>query len=223
MVKKPSGKWRMCVDYTDLNKAYPKDFFPLPRIDQLMDSTSSHAILSFMDAFSGYNQIHMDPKDEVHTSFITHFGTYCFKMMPFGLKNAGATFQRLVTEVFRPQLRRNVESYVDDMIVKSKKREDHLRDLQETFDRLRYYNLRINPSKCVFGTGRGKFLGYFVTKRGIEANPEKIKAILDMEPPKTVKEVQHLVGRVAALSQFVLRSANKYTEFFQILKSPNNF
>ena len=82
----------MCVDYTDLNKAYPKDCFPLPRIDQLVDSTSGHAILSFMDAFFGYNQIHMDPKDKVHTSFITHFGTYCFKMMPFGLKNAGATF-----------------------------------------------------------------------------------------------------------------------------------
>ena len=92
MVKKPSGKWRMCVDYTDLNKACPKDCFPLPRIDQLVDSTSGHVILSFMDAFSGYNQIRMDPKDEVHTSFVTYFGTYCYKMMPFGLKNAGATF-----------------------------------------------------------------------------------------------------------------------------------
>ena len=200
MVKKPNGKWRICVDYTDLNKACPKDCFPLLRIDQLVDSTSGYAVLSFMDAFSGYNQIRMDPKDEVHTSFITHFGTYCYKMMPFGLKNARATFQRLVTEVFKPQLGRNVESYVDDMIVKSKKREDHLKDLQETFDRLRYYNLHINPLKYVFGTGGGKFLSYLMTERGIKANPEKIKAILDMEPPKTIKEVQCLAGRVAALS-----------------------
>ena len=162
-----------------------------------------------MDAFSGYNQIHMDPKDEVHTSFITHFETCCFKMMPFGLKNARATFQRLVTEVFRPQLGRNVQSYVDDMIVKSKRREDHLRDLQETVDRLRYYNLRINPSKSIFSTRGGKFLGYLVIERGIEANPEKIKAILDMESPKIIKEVQHLIGQVDALSQFVSRSVDK--------------
>ena len=125
----------MCVDYTDLNKACPKDCFSLPRIDQLVDSTTSHAILSFIDAFSGYNQIHMDPKDEVHTSFITHFGTYCYKVMPFRLKNARATFQRLVTELFRPQLGRNVESYVDDMIIKSKRSEDHLTDLQKMFNR----------------------------------------------------------------------------------------
>ena len=92
MVKKSNGKWRMCVDYTDLNKACPKDCFLLPRIDQLVDSTSGHELLSFMNAFSGYNQIKMDPADEVHTSFITAFGTYCYKVMPFGLKNAGATF-----------------------------------------------------------------------------------------------------------------------------------
>ena len=150
MVKKPSGKWRMCIDYIDLNKACPKDCFPLPKIDHLVDSTSGHAILSFMDMFSRYNQIHMNPKDEVHTSFITHFGTYYFKMMPFGLKNVSVTFERLVTEVFKPQLRQNVESYVDDMIVKSKKSEDHLKDLQETFDRLRYYNLHINPPEVRF-------------------------------------------------------------------------
>ena len=121
MVRKSNGKWRMCVDYTDLNKACPKDCFPLPRIDQLVDSTSGHEMLTFMDAFSGYNQIKMDPADEVHTSFIIAFGTYCYKVMPFGLKNAGATFQRMVTEVFKPQIGCNMEVYVDDMIVKSKK------------------------------------------------------------------------------------------------------
>ena len=102
LVRKANGTWRMCVDYTDLNKACPKDCFPLPRIDQLVDSTSGHELLSFMDAFFGYNQIKMNSKDQVHTSFITSFGTYCYKVMPFGLKNAGATFQRRVTEVFKP-------------------------------------------------------------------------------------------------------------------------
>jgi len=144
-------------------------------------------------------------------------------MMPFGLKNAGATFQRLVTEVFKPQLGRNVDSYIDDMIVKSKKSEDHLTDLEETFDRLRRYNLKLNPVKCVFAVGGGKFLGYLVTERGIEANPEKIRAILDMSPPRTIKEVQRLTGRVAALNRFISRSADKCSEFFRTLKNPTNF
>ena len=176
-----------------------------------------------MDAFSDYNQIHMDPKDEVHTSFITHFRTYCYKMMPFGVKNAGATFLRLMTKVLKPQLGRNVESYIDNMIIKSKRSEDRLLDLQEMFDWLRYYDMRINPLKCVFGIGGGKFLGYLVTERGIEANPEKIKTILDMSPPKTVKEVQCLAGRVATLNRFVSKSADKCAEFFRILKNPRNF
>ena len=123
----------MCIDYTDVNKACPKDCFLLPRIDQLVDSTSGHEMLTFMDTFSGYNQIKMDPTDEVHTSFITVFGTYCYKVIPFGLKNAGATFQNMVIEVFKPQLGQNMEVYVDDVIVKTKLVVDHLADLRETF------------------------------------------------------------------------------------------
>ena len=126
MVKKSNGKWKICVDYTNLNKACLKDCFPLPRIDQLMDSTSGHELLSFMDAFSGYNQIKMDSADKMHISFIIAFGTYCYNVMPFGLKNAGTTFQRMVTEVFKPQIGRNMEVYVDDMIVKTKVATYHL-------------------------------------------------------------------------------------------------
>ena len=119
MVKKANKKWRMCVDFTDLNKACPKDSYPLPRIDQLVDSTAGHRLLSFMDAFSGYNQIRMDEVDQEKTSFVTSQGLFCYKVMPFGLKNAGATYQRLVNHMFRPQIGRNVEVYVDDMLVKS--------------------------------------------------------------------------------------------------------
>ena len=136
MVKKANGKWRMCVDFTDLNKACPKDSYPLPRIDQLVDSTTGHRLLSFMDAFSGYNQIRMDEADQEKTSFVTSQGLFCYKVMPFGLKNAGATYQNLVNHMFRPQIGRNVEVYVDNMLVKSQDEGSHLDDLQETFDTL---------------------------------------------------------------------------------------
>jgi hypothetical protein len=129
MVKKNTGKWRMCVDFTDLNKACPKDSFPLPRIDQLVDSTTGHKLLTFMDAFSGYNQIMMDENDQEKTSFITSRGLFCYKVMPFGLKNAGATYQRLMNRMFHDQIGRNVEVYVDDMLVKSTEEDNHLDDL----------------------------------------------------------------------------------------------
>ena len=119
MVKKANGKWRMCVDFTDLNKACPKDSYILPRIDQLVDSTARHKLLSFMDAFSGYNQIRMDEVDQEKTSFVTSQGLFCYKVMPFGLKNVGVTYQRLVNHMFCPQIGRNMEVYVDDMLVKS--------------------------------------------------------------------------------------------------------
>ena len=218
MVKKANGKWRMCVDFTDLNKACPKDNYPLPRIDQLVDSTVGHKLLSFMDAFSGYNQIKMDEADQEKTSFVTSQGLSCYKVMPFGLKNAGATYQRLVNHMFCPQIGRNVEVYVDDMLVKSLDEGKHLDDLQETFNTLRRYNTKLNPSKCAFGVASGKFLGFMVSHRGIEANPKKIKAILDIKPPQNVKEVQSLTGRVAALNRFVSKATDKCLPFFKVLK-----
>ena len=136
-----------------------------------------------MDAFSGYNQIWMDEADQEKTSFVTSQGLFCYEVMPFGLKNAGATYQRLVNHMFYPQIGRNVEVYVDDMLVKSLEECKHLDDLQETFNTLRQYSMKLNPSKCAFGVASGKFLGFMVSHKGIEANPEKIKAILDMKPP----------------------------------------
>ena len=119
MVKKANGKWRMCVDFMDLNRACPKDSYPLPRIDTLVDSTTRHELLSFMDAFSGYNQIKMNEEDQERTSFVTSQGLFCYKVMPFGLKNTGATYQRLMNKMFTDQIGRNVQVYVDDMLVKS--------------------------------------------------------------------------------------------------------
>ena len=138
--------------------------------------------------------------------------------MPFGLKNAGATYQQLVNHMFRPQIGQNVEVYVDDMLVKSLDEGRHLDDLQETFNTLRRYNMKLNPSKCAFGVASGKFLGFMVSHRGIEANPEKIKAILDMKPSQNIKEVQSLTERVAALNRFVSKATDKCLPFFRILK-----
>ena len=189
MVKKSNGKWRMCVDFTNLNKVYPKDNFPLPRIDQLVDSTAGHKLLSFMDAISGYNQILMDEEDQEKTSFITGQGLYCYKVMPFGLKNAGTTYQRLVNCMFSHQIGRNVEVYVDNMLVKSKDEANHLDGLKETFSTLHKYNMKLNPTKCVFAVTSRKFLGFMVSQRGIEANPDKVKEIIEVKSPKIVKEV----------------------------------
>jgi len=193
----------MCIDFTDLNKACPKDNFPLPRIDLLVDSTSGHQLLSFMDAFSGYNQIQMVEVDQKKTSFITDRGLYCYKVMPFGLKNAGATYQRLVNKMFEKQMGRNVEVYIDDMLVKSVQAPDHVSDLKETFGMIRRYEMKLNLTKCAFGVSSGKFLGYLVSQRGIEANPEKVRAVLEMQPPRTTEQLQQLTGRIAALNRFI--------------------
>ncbi|KAK1388756.1 hypothetical protein POM88_016934 [Heracleum sosnowskyi] len=217
LVKKPNGKWRTCVDFTDLNKACPKDSFPLPRIDQLVDATAGHALLSFMDAYSGYNHIPIYGPDQEHTSFITNRGLYCYIGMPFGLINAGATYQRLVNMMFKKQIGKTMEVYVDDMLVKSKEAKDHVRHLEETFSILKRYRMRLNPQKCVFGVESWKFLGFIVNHRGIEANPEKIKALLEMKSPTSVKQVQSLCGRIAALNHFVSKSSDR-CEFFKAIR-----
>ena len=185
--------------------------------DQLVDSTTGHRLLCFMDAFSGYNQIRMDKADQEKTSFITSQGLFFYKVMPFGLKNAGVTCQRLVNHMFRPQIGRNVEVYVDDMLVKSLDKGKHLDDLQETFDTLRQYNMKLNPSKCTFGVSSGKFLRFMVSHRGIEANLDKIQAKLDIKPPRSIKEVQSFTEQVAALNMFVSKTTDKCLPFFKVL------
>ena len=138
--------------------------------------------------------------------------------MPFGLKNVGATYQRLVNQMFNKQIERNVEVYVDNMLVKSKEKENHLDDLKEMFNTLRQYSMKLNPAKCTFGVSSKKFLSFMVSQRGIEANPEKVRAILEMSSIKTVKEVKSFTGRVAAFNRFVFRAINKCLPFFKTLK-----
>ena len=162
------------MDFTDLNKACLKDSFPLPRIDQLVDTTSRHTLLNFMDAYSRYNRIPMHVPDQEHTSFITNHRLYCYKVMSFGLKNARATYQRLVNMMFKEQIGKIMEVYVDDMLVKLKTAADHVVHLFDTFVVLRKYRMKLNSLKCVFEVASGKFLGFMVNHRGIKVNPEKI-------------------------------------------------
>jgi hypothetical protein len=209
LVKKKNGKWRMCVDYTSLNKACPKVPFPLPRIDQIVDLTAGCELLCFLDAYSGYHQIKMKESDQLATSFITPFRMYCYVTMPFGLRNAGATYQRCMQHVFGDHIGRTVEAYVDDIVVKTRKADDLVSNLGIAFGCLRSNGVKLNPEKCVFGVPRGMLLGYTVSQRGIEANPEKVAALERMGPIRDLKGVQRVLGCLAALSRFVSRSARK--------------
>ncbi|KAL0413492.1 UNVERIFIED_CONTAM: Retrovirus-related Pol polyprotein from transposon.6, partial [Sesamum radiatum] len=143
--------------------------------------------------------------------------------MPFGLKNVGATYQRLVDKIFRPQIGRNVEVYLDDMLVKSKKVKEHVKDLEETFSVLRKYKLKPNPAKYAFRVQGRRFLGFMVNQRGIEANPLKIKAIINMKAPTCLNESQRLTRRIAALSRFISKSAEKSLSFFKMLRKAKTF
>jgi hypothetical protein len=211
----------MCIDFTLLNKACPKDDYPLPRINVLVDAATGCERMSLLDCFSGYHQVWMKKEDEDKTSFITPFGVYFFVRMPKGLRNVGPTFNRMVKIVLGLQLRRNILAYVDDVVIHNKKKDQHIEDLKETFANLRKYGLMLNPEKCIFGVSRGKILGCMVSKSGIEANPKKIEAIRNMRTPQTKRVIQKITGRIAALGPFIARSAERSLPFFKLLSAKN--
>ena len=217
-VPKKDGKVRMCVDYRDLNKACPKDDFPLPHIDLLIDRMAGHESVSLTDLAAGYNQIQMYGPDKGKMSFITEWGTFCYHVMPFGLKNAGATYQRMATTVFHDMIHKEVEVYVDDMVIKSKTPEEHLEALEKFFLRLRKFNLKLNPAKCLFGATSGVFLGHLVSKRGIVVDPSKTKAILEMPPPQTEKEIRGFLGRLQYISRFIKQLVDTCGPVFKLLR-----
>jgi hypothetical protein len=146
-------------------------------------------LLCFLDCYSGYHQIVIKEEDQEKTAFITPFGAYCYTTMSFGLKNAGATYQRAIQACFKKQLNKNVKAYVDDVVVKTRNSSTLIDDLEETFSSLREYRWKLNPNKCVFGVPTGKLLGFIISQRGIEANPEKISAITSMKAPTSIKDV----------------------------------
>jgi hypothetical protein len=163
LVLKKNNTWRMCIDYTSLNKACPKDPFTLPRIDQVIDSTAGCDLLSFLDAYSGYHQIPLYEPDQIKTSFITPYGAYCYVTMPFGMKNTRATYQQTMQWCLQGQIGRNVHAYIDNMVVKTKQSGTLLDDLKETFTNLRRYRMKLNPEKYTFGMSAEQLLGYIVS------------------------------------------------------------
>ncbi|GJY25945.1 reverse transcriptase domain-containing protein [Tanacetum coccineum] len=218
MVKKHDGSWRMCVDFTDLNKACPQDCYPLPEIDWKVESLCGYPFKCFLDAYKGYHQIQMAESDEEKTAFHTSQGVYCYTKMPFGLKNAGATYQRLVDKAFDSQVGRNIEVYVDDLVIKSYTEAEMIRDIEETFRTLRKINMKLNPKKCTFGAVEGMFLGYMISPDGIKPCPDKTEAVLQLPSPRTIKKVQSLNGKLASLNIFLSKSAEKSLPLFKTLK-----
>jgi hypothetical protein len=223
VVPKANGKLRMCIDYTNLNKACPKDPYPLPRIDQIVDSTSGCDLLSFIDAYSGFHQIKMVKDDTKHTTFVTVDGLYCYIVMSYGLLNALPTFARAMNITLGDLVRDIVEVYIDDIVVKTTESNSLLENLAQVFDKLRASSTKLNPEKYVFGVSAGKLLGFLVSHRGIEANPDKVRAIEAMRPPARLKDVQRLTGSLAALSRFISRLAERVLPFFKLMKGSGPF
>ncbi|GKE63075.1 reverse transcriptase domain-containing protein, partial [Tanacetum coccineum] len=204
--------------FTDLNKACPQDCYPLPEIDWKIESLCGYPFKCFLDAYKGNHQIQMAESDEEKTAFHTSQGVYCYTKMPFGLKNAGATYQRLVDKAFDSQVGRNMEVYVDDLVIKSHTETKMLRDIDETFRTLRKTNMKLNPKKCTFGAVEGMFLGYTITPEGIKPCPDKTEAVLQLPSPRTIKEVQSLNEKLASLNRFFSKSAEKSLPPFKTLK-----
>ncbi|XP_021999239.1 uncharacterized protein LOC110896105 [Helianthus annuus] len=218
MVTKKDRTWRMCIDFSDLNNACPKDCYPLPEIDFKIDSLASFRLKCFLDAYKGYHQIQMALGDEDKTTFVTNEGLFCYTKMPFRLKNVGVTYQRLMDKAFKDQIGRNLEIYVDDLVIKSEAEDNMIDDILETFTRLRSINLKLNPKKCSFGLEEGKFLGVWITQSRIQAPPYKIQPVISMQPPKTVKEIKSLNGKLVALHRFISKAGDHTIPFMNVLK-----
>ena len=222
-VKKKNGQIRCCVDFRNLNKVCLKDKFPLPNMDLLIDSVVGSAMFSFMDGFSGYNQIRMAPKDAEKTAFRIPMGNFYYTVMPFRLKNAGETYQRAMTAIFHDMMHQELEDYVDDIVVKSKKIGEHFYVLRKVFERCRAFKLRMNPLKCAFEVSSGKFLGFLVHSRGIDVDPAKATTIATMRPPTTVKELKSFLGKVSYIWRFILGLASITSAFTKLLRKGQSF
>ncbi|GJS21473.1 reverse transcriptase domain-containing protein [Tanacetum coccineum] len=206
------------ADFKDINKACPKDGYPLPRIDWKLESLCGFPFKFFLDAEKGYHQIKMAKEDEEKTTFITTQGIFCYSKMPFGLRNAGATYQRLVDKAFHKKIDKNLEVYMNDLVIKIHTKDEIIRDIEETFKTLREINMKLNPEKCTFGVEEGMFLGYKVNTKGINVCPNKADAVLSLSSPKCLKDVQKLNGKLASLNRFLAKSAEKSLPFFKTLK-----
>jgi ribonuclease HI len=223
-VQKKDGRWRVCVDFRDLNRATPKDEYPMPVAEILINAAAGHKILSFMDGNAGYNQIFMAPEDIHKTAFRVPgaVGLFEYVVMTFGLKNAGATYQRAMNHIFHDLIGNLVEIYIDDVVVKSASVEGHLDDLRQVLERTRKFGLRMNPKKCTFGVTAGQFLGFLVHERGIEIGLKSQEAVRTMVPPTNKKELQQLIGKINFVRRFISNLSGRIEPFMELVKIKTN-
>lgn len=212
---KKQGTIRVCVNYRDLNQAFPKDNYPTPFIDQIIDDCVGCEVFSFMDGFSSYNQIEILLADQHKMTFICPWGTFACCKLPFGLKNVGASFQWAMSYAFH-DIKHIVQSYLDNLPVRSKFRRDHLNNPLQVFVHCRYYNIQLNPHKCSFVVQSGRLLGFIVASDGIPIDPLKIEAIVNLPPPQTILQLQSLQGKEKILRRFIANYA-KLTKGFMCL------
>jgi hypothetical protein len=222
--KKDSGKLKVCIDFRNLNRATPKDEYPMPMADMLINNASGNRVISFLDGNAGYNQIFMAEKDASKTTFICpgFIGLFEWVVMTFGLKNAGATYQRAMNLIFHELLGNTVEVYIDDIVVKSAEFDSHIADLRKAFEKMRQYGLKMNPRKCAFGVSAGKFLGFIIHEHGIEIDPNRIKSIRNVGAPTCKLEMEKFLGKVNYLRRFISNLAGKVDAFTPILRLKNN-
>ncbi|KAI5348037.1 hypothetical protein L3X38_000924 [Prunus dulcis] len=220
VLKRKTGAVRICVDYRNLNEASPKDEYPMPMADMLIDGAAHNQMLSFMDGNAGYNQIMMAEQDIHKTAFMCpgHIGAFEYTVMPFGLRNAGATYQRAMNSIFHDMIGHSLEVYIDDVVIKSPEEGNHISSLRNAFLRMRQHKLKMNPKKCVFGVQAGNFLGFLVHQRGIEVDKNKAKSIMEALPPRNKKELQSLLGKINFLRRFISNSAGKIQPFSSLLR-----
>jgi hypothetical protein len=211
---------RVCIDFRDLNRATPMDGYPMPVADLLVDVVAGHKVISFMDGNAGYNQIFMAIEDISKTAFRCpgHICLFEWIVMTFGLKNAGATYQRAMNYIFHELIGKIVEIYIDDVVIKSLNHESHLDDVRKTLECTRKHGLKMNPNKCAFGVSAGEFLGFLVHEEGIEVGKKSMKAIGEVVPPTNLKELQSLLGKINFVRRFISNLSQKVLPFSPLLR-----
>src|SRR5271170_6870742 len=203
VVPKKNGKLRVCVNLKKVNSATIRDNYPLPITDHVIERVAGKEAYSFLDGFSGYNQVSIDPKGQHKTAFATEWGIFAYRVMPFGLTNAPATFQRLMSHAFKEYLRDFLEVYMDDLCIHSGQRSQHIEHLTLIFQKCRLYRICLNPEKCVFMVRQGKILGHIVSKNGISTDFEKIRVIVELPRPRNAKQVQGFMGHCGYYRRFI--------------------
>jgi hypothetical protein len=223
VTRKKTGKIRICIDFRNLNIACTKDHYPLPKMETLLQRVIGSGMISMLDGLSGYNQIRLKAKDMHKTTFTTPWGTFEYLRMPFGLSNAGATFQRAMDYAFRGLIGKLIEIYQDDLTVFSKDGKTHINHFRQVFDRCREFGISLNPAKSVFGVTEGKLLGHIITKEGVNLDPERVEAIGKVPLPTSKKALQSFLGQINFVHRFIPNYAEIMKPIYKLLKKDVKF